>query len=612
MRGRTPLHRAACAALCLALYMTMLLAPAMAEKLPRPMLKVAADGPSGQPALTWGSIPGTVHYRVYRSGNGADFEHIASVSGTAYTDTNAAVGRTYVYRIRAVAADENDNSPYSEEKGITCALPCPVVRVAQNPQNGRQKLTWTRIEDAREYAIYRAGPGESEYRHVKTTVKTGWTDTDAALGRTYTYRVRALGSQPSLNSALSEAVTGCYELLDTVVLTGETDESGRPALKWNKAAGAVRYRLYRRLGRDGEYALLEQLAKQKATDTDAPPSVACYYKVIAYGEDGERVGASEPVCIETAARAGEHLLKRYVNVPSVDLYKSLHAGHKLLSARYMDAITLWEGSEAEENGRCRVIYGGQALYLDTTDRDENLTREKRSYAYTGQTAIQQEVIDLALTISEDWTTTYAHGQSNGVPDGDGVYGFDCTGLVKYIFTTVMQERIPAYRLYAGIDTLYGMTSICNEGYPGEVKVVRVSRDNLQPGDVLFFTSYADGRTSTEIGHCGIYLGNNEFVHSTSAWEDAVCIIPLEDDYRHNLKAVKRYLPAQIIPADTPVVIDGPYNRYKVYAAKSADAEVIAKPRQGDALTLLYTDNGSWAYVRTQDGAEGFILASHLK
>ena len=67
----------------------------------------------------------------------------------------------------------------------------------------------------------------------------------------------------------------------------------------------------------------------------------------------------------------------------------------------------------------------------------------------------------------------------------GPDSFDCSGLVAYAFGAV-GKPLP-HSTYA----LYGM------GVP-------VSRDQLQPGDLVFF----DG-----LGHVGIYIGGGQFVHA---------------------------------------------------------------------------------------------------
>ena len=72
-------------------------------------------------------------------------------------------------------------------------------------------------------------------------------------------------------------------------------------------------------------------------------------------------------------------------------------------------------------------------------------------------------------------------------------GFDCSGLTMYV-----------YKKY-GISLSHSATAQSKVG-------TKVERANLQPGDLVFFKNY---RTNTGIGHVGIYIGNNQFVHAST-------------------------------------------------------------------------------------------------
>ncbi|HZS24024.1 MAG TPA: NlpC/P60 family protein [Gaiellaceae bacterium] len=76
----------------------------------------------------------------------------------------------------------------------------------------------------------------------------------------------------------------------------------------------------------------------------------------------------------------------------------------------------------------------------------------------------------------------------GVPyvwGGESPSGFDCSGLVAYVYAQV------------GVSLPHYTGAQWNVGVP-------VARSDLQPGDLVFF----DG-----LGHVGIYIGGNEFIHA---------------------------------------------------------------------------------------------------
>lgn len=107
----------------------------------------------------------------------------------------------------------------------------------------------------------------------------------------------------------------------------------------------------------------------------------------------------------------------------------------------------------------------------------------------------------------------------GVPyrwGGTSDAGFDCSGFVQYIF------------LLAG-------QSIPRQAKDQFLTGDSVEVDALEPGDLVFFTTYSRGAS-----HVGIYIGGGEFVHSSSG-EGHVTVTPLSKRYYAN-----RYLGARRI------------------------------------------------------------------
>ena len=102
--------------------------------------------------------------------------------------------------------------------------------------------------------------------------------------------------------------------------------------------------------------------------------------------------------------------------------------------------------------------------------------------------------------------------------GTTTKGFDCSGYTSWVFNKL------------GIDlphTSKGQATI------GE----SVSKDQLRPGDLVFFNTDGKG-----ISHVGIYVGDGKFYHS--ATDKGVIITKMSDSYY-----TKRYVTARRVLSD---------------------------------------------------------------
>lgn len=83
-------------------------------------------------------------------------------------------------------------------------------------------------------------------------------------------------------------------------------------------------------------------------------------------------------------------------------------------------------------------------------------------------------------------TPYVYG-------GNGPNSFDCSGFVKYVFT------------HFGYSISRTASTQLNNG-------TAVSKDQLQPGDIVFFKNAGDSHAAS---HVGIYVGGETFIHASS-------------------------------------------------------------------------------------------------
>ncbi len=113
--------------------------------------------------------------------------------------------------------------------------------------------------------------------------------------------------------------------------------------------------------------------------------------------------------------------------------------------------------------------------------------------------------------------------------GTSEAGFDCSGFIGYLF-----------REEAGMNLPRSTREMINVDAP------LVARSALKPGDLLFFAT--NGRRG-RVSHAGIYLGDNQFIHSSSRKSGGVRVDSLGDTYWN-----KTFIEAKRALAMAPTVV----------------------------------------------------------
>jgi len=108
-------------------------------------------------------------------------------------------------------------------------------------------------------------------------------------------------------------------------------------------------------------------------------------------------------------------------------------------------------------------------------------------------------------------TKYVYG-------GSSPSGFDCSGFVCYVYKNF------------GISLNRSSADMASNG-------VSVAKSNLKPGDLVFFDTNMEGK----ISHVGIYIGNGQFIQSSSGSTMKVIISSLEGTYSKKYVTARRVL-----------------------------------------------------------------------
>ena len=172
----------------------------------------------------------------------------------------------------------------------------------------------------------------------------------------------------------------------------------------------------------------------------------------------------------------------------------------------------------------KVIWNDQICYirsdyLDLTEMPyENKASSKSPLFFRGGKSTGTPVSATTLKNSSNYIAPNGSAKATaiiatakkyiGVPyvwGGSTPSGFDCSGLVQYVFK---QHGITLNRT---TKTQYQHGTF-------------VAKSNLQPGDLVFFQN----TYTTGISHVGIYIGSGEFIHASSS--QGVTISSLSNSY----------------------------------------------------------------------------------
>ena len=99
------------------------------------------------------------------------------------------------------------------------------------------------------------------------------------------------------------------------------------------------------------------------------------------------------------------------------------------------------------------------------------------------------------------------------------------------------------------------------------------------------------------------------IHSSHSFSGKVRTMPVDSFYREGFVEAKRYLPEQVSPANKKHWAAA--STTKIYVSEDSDGKVLKQISLMDTVTVLYTDNNNWAYVKLSNGKKGYTLIKNL-
>ena len=244
------------------------------QKPSAPVVKIGHSAASGKPMLTWNAVSGAASYKVYRatSQNGT-YSLLGTVTTTSYTNTGAKAGTTYYYKVKAV--NSAGESAYSNV--VSGRATVTTLTMGHSATSGKPQLTWKAVSGAASYKVYRATAKNGAYSVINTTKSLTYTNTGAALGTTYYYKVEALNAAGK-SMGFSAVVEG---KVAPVLAVGYSSVSGKPQLTWKAVPGATEYQVYRSTQQNSGYSKINTTTATSYVNTGAKAGTTYYYKIVA-------------------------------------------------------------------------------------------------------------------------------------------------------------------------------------------------------------------------------------------------------------------------------------------------------------------------------------------
>ena len=244
---------------------------------------------TGGVRISWTAVNGAEKYRVFRKVEGGSWAKLADTTGTAYTDKTGEVGTKYFYTIRCIASDGKTYTSAYNTTGksiVFYVLGTPGLPTLSNVTGG-VRISWTAVNGAEKYRVFRKVEGGSWAKLVDTT-GTAYTDKTGVVGTKYFYTIRCLAadgkSYTSANNAAGKSIV--YYELGTPGLPTLTDVTGGIRISWTAINNAEKYRVFRK-AEGGNWAKLVDTTGTAYTDKSGEVGTKYFYTIRCISTDGK-------------------------------------------------------------------------------------------------------------------------------------------------------------------------------------------------------------------------------------------------------------------------------------------------------------------------------------
>lgn len=204
---------------------------------------------------------------------------------------------------------------------------------------------------------------------------------------------------------------------------------------------------------------------------------------------------------------------KYVNVEKANLREKASKDSSTVQSISKNTVVTVVGTEGtwskvEVDGKTGYILSELLSSDKVKESTNNTTKDKNTTSTKNNVTNRGEEVDRSQSANSGNVVSYASSflGTRYILGGASPSGFDCSGFTMYVYGKYGVNLAHSARAQASVGTA-------------------VDRANLEAGDLVLFK----GATGNSIGHVGIYIGGNNFIHASNP-SDGVKITSMSTSY----------------------------------------------------------------------------------
>jgi LPXTG-motif cell wall-anchored protein len=247
--------------------------------------------------IDWTYSVGATSYKVLRAESPeGPFTQVGTTTHGLFKNTFAGeFNKVYYYKV--VAVNVSGDSEDSDVLPVKLTAPARPVATGlkvdgYNVSSSSVNLSWTPVNGALGYNVYRASTAGYDYSLIGTSTSAAYTDTTAEIGVEYVYQVSVVNENGE--SLKTSAVTVKFVDSSVTAIQGKVtdlaynyDINDDLKLTWEPAQGAVSYNIYSSVIASKKYSYVGSTSSTEFVDVNSVKTGTRYYKVVPVNNGGE-------------------------------------------------------------------------------------------------------------------------------------------------------------------------------------------------------------------------------------------------------------------------------------------------------------------------------------